>query len=326
MAIGRHATAKHGYFKGVIDEIKFYKTLAPPPGVVVDSEKEEAVAPVPDKYKSEVVLEGLLHKDAGLTAWYASPDILVFEKQDLTNKRLNDIHIRMARGEKEPFQLVFKSTRPYANLSLRFSDLTGKAGRLPVRDIVYNPVFAVTVIENGTEKKYPDALTRDDSFGCSPGLNRSVWVTVSTDKRTPPGEYAGAIAVMENGRKLFDLPLRVEVMNFTLPSEIRPSIQMNFFPPSLFRAAGKYGNRDPMELMREHLQDIKEHGVNDLAQFAPLTEDIDFHGDGLHVSEEDYEEVKSQVENYGKFRELCKRLVDLSLTHAKVRYGKRKLK
>lgn len=47
-------------------------------------------------------------------------------------------------------------------------------------------------------------------------------------------------------------------------------------------------------------------------------------GGTRYVSEENYEAVKSQVENYGKFRELCKRLVDLSLEQAKLRYGKRK--
>jgi hypothetical protein len=49
-------------------------------------------------------------------------------------------------------------------------------------------------------------------------------------------------------------------------------------------------------------------------------------GGTRYVSEENYETVKSQVENYRKFRKLCKRLVDLSLNYAKLRYGKRKLK
>lgn len=69
-------------------------------------------------------------------------------------------------------------------------------------------------------KYYPDIavpLETMDSFSIPKGENQSIWVDIYTARKLPPGEYRGAINIIEMGKVICKIPLELTVYNFVLP-------------------------------------------------------------------------------------------------------------
>jgi hypothetical protein len=54
-------------------------------------------------------------------------------------------------------------------------------------------------------------------FDIPAGMNQSIWGDIYIPKATPPGEYSGTIAIQEDGVLTWEIPILLQVRNFTLP-------------------------------------------------------------------------------------------------------------
>jgi len=72
----------------------------------------------------------------------------------------------------------------------------------------------------GADEFYPDIavpLELVGAFDIAARSNQSIWADIYVPKRTPAGNYSGEIAVAEQGRVRARIPVRLEVLNFSLP-------------------------------------------------------------------------------------------------------------
>jgi hypothetical protein len=54
-------------------------------------------------------------------------------------------------------------------------------------------------------------------FSIAGGTNQSIWGDITIPKKLPAGAYAGTVEVMENGTPTWQIPIRLQVRDFTLP-------------------------------------------------------------------------------------------------------------
>lgn len=72
----------------------------------------------------------------------------------------------------------------------------------------------------GADKFFPDIavpLELVDAFDIPARSNQSIWADIYVPRTTPPGDYAGAITITEQGSVRARIPVRLEVLNFILP-------------------------------------------------------------------------------------------------------------
>ncbi len=71
-------------------------------------------------------------------------------------------------------------------------------------------------------KFYPDIavpLELVESFDINAGQNQSIWVDIYIPKNVPTGLYRGTVKISENGNVTHEIPVELQVRDFTLPDE-----------------------------------------------------------------------------------------------------------
>jgi len=69
-------------------------------------------------------------------------------------------------------------------------------------------------------KYYPDIavpLEVHTPFAIQAGANQSIWGDIYIPKGTPAGEYTGMLTIKENGAVTWEIPIKLQVRNFSLP-------------------------------------------------------------------------------------------------------------
>lgn len=56
-------------------------------------------------------------------------------------------------------------------------------------------------------------------FDIAPGVNQGVWVDIYVPRGAPAGTYTGLLTVTVGGKTAADIPIRLDVLDFTLPDE-----------------------------------------------------------------------------------------------------------
>ncbi len=67
---------------------------------------------------------------------------------------------------------------------------------------------------------YPDILVPlelESPFEIAAGNNQAIWGDIYIPKDTPAGAYSGSIAIVEDGAQIWEIPIRLQVRDFTLP-------------------------------------------------------------------------------------------------------------
>jgi hypothetical protein len=168
----------------------------------------------------------------------------------------NKIHIFGARNEIVAFQLIIEADRIGASgVDVRISDLTQGLYRIPGSasgpsdpydyrgrgvELFTEHYLQITERSSGgtswtksaAPSNYylgwvPDALipfSAPPGMGGSPfdipaNMNQAVWVDVTIPRDAPTGMMVGEIQVIEGGNVLYQIPLELQIYNFTLPDE-----------------------------------------------------------------------------------------------------------
>jgi len=131
-------------------------------------------------------------------------------------ERLTPIRLCGARNGVYAGQVVVSSTEPIANLRAAASELRGPADSI--------------IPQTAVEVRYPrrerviEGLHIYDTLDASPhpaekvpGNTQPVWVTVHVGRDARPGDYTGTLTVRVEGRDPVEIPMRLHVVDWTLP-------------------------------------------------------------------------------------------------------------
>ena len=111
-------------------------------------------------------------------------------------------------------------------------------------------------------KLYPDIavpLELHTPFSIDAQTNQSIWVDVFIPKSTPPGRYRGEVELRENGKLTWQLPVQLDVRNFTLPDLPSARTMLYVSRENInYRYLGK-AYPDRVELTRQSRQIVDRH-------------------------------------------------------------------
>ncbi len=157
----------------------------------------------------------------------------------LADSAASEAHVSLARNEYEGIQLaIVPLWMDLGNVRVTVSDLahTDSKATIPATNIAVNRVGYVTIGPSEytwyVEKQgdYPDVLFSNEPFDIPAGQDAQPYlITVHTAAGTAPGKYAGTIRVTADGASPFEMPLHVNVWDFTLSDEthLKTSLWMN---------------------------------------------------------------------------------------------------
>ena len=147
----------------------------------------------------------------------------------------NPAQLYASRNEFESFQAIFRAEGQNIQAAdIEISDLKSPGGgQIPKTNVMvyferYLDLPQPSSIE-GAAGEWPDALIpRIDRyekekrnafpFNLTRGRNQPIWIEVYVPPQTPPGNYDGSLIFQINGKNEANIPLRLKVWNFTLPS------------------------------------------------------------------------------------------------------------
>jgi hypothetical protein len=161
----------------------------------------------------------------GLTLWTTTVMDKVLREAAPPTKTDTAIHLRAAKNEVEPFQVVVRSD-PGGMAQLALDPFTGPGGAkltdLEVRRVEYVQISQPSDPGSIVSPAVPDPLM-PSSFGASEpvpaGQNQPFWITVRVPSDAMAGDYTSTLTVTVNGAPA-TVPVMLHVFNFALPAEI----------------------------------------------------------------------------------------------------------
>lgn len=203
----------------------------------------------------------------GLRAIAVSPLVKVRTADRALASGRDRLRVCLARGEREPVQVVVVADRATAGLTLEVTPLTaaGEAGADASRlDVRVDRVGAVAIHEPSESAvrrtlrqeahrlaeraglalperprapaSWPDPLLPAAPVDLAPGGLQAFWLTVSAPRDAAAGRYRAQVEVRVAGRRVRALPLEVRVFDFALP--VRPVLRtaVGLSAGSIFKA------------------------------------------------------------------------------------------
>jgi len=189
----------------------------------------------------------LVAQEPGLVVY--AVDALTRVRPDDTQIQRTPIHLKSARNEYEPFQVVVRAGPDgLKGVRVEVNDFRGEAGHVITRRHIalYREHYVEVKTPSPKSKEgagwYPDALIpfvnpftdaplksgrfASVPFEVDPGKNQPVWVDIFVPKDSAAGDYTGTVTVTAQNRPPVTLPVRLTVWDFALPD--RPSLRSNF--------------------------------------------------------------------------------------------------
>jgi len=179
-------------------------------------------------------------KARDLAVWAVNPIVKVFQ-DDPPQEEPRELRIFAARNEKEPLQLVLRSSAGLKSVQVLVEPLANDRGEKPlnitVNRVGYVPIDHPTAYygtklptwrrrvpthrgrSDGWQGYWPDPLLPEGAFDLAPGTAQPVWITAAVPKDAAAGDYAGKVTIRASGKTVKTIPLRVTVWDFALPDE-----------------------------------------------------------------------------------------------------------
>ncbi len=177
-----------------------------------------------------------LLRDGDLQIWQESSLNKVFrgDQVEASTPAVSKVQLRLARNERESFQLVLRP-KPGAGLenlqiqcgTLRHRDGGAELAREDIRihAVQYHDIRIPSHYE-GPTGLFPDALPAYTPQTVPAGQATPVWITVYARPDLPAGLYQGYLELSARGLEPLELPFTVEVYDFTLPAQ--PEFKTDF--------------------------------------------------------------------------------------------------
>lgn len=198
-------------------------------------------------------------QQASLQAWTANEMAAITDRVPASRDGLlldssDRVSLIAAGNETVSFQVVVDSqATAVSQLRLLGSKLTGPSGDIAPANIKFFRMLPVKVSEfpawylrliktpPGPANFY-DALAPAEApsggqpYELPPGQRLAFWVDITTDRSTPPGQYAGSITLSSASHQAFTIPIVLRVYGFVLPDARHIPAIGGFDHQAVFRA------------------------------------------------------------------------------------------
>jgi hypothetical protein len=216
------------------------------------------------------------------------------------SKKNKKVTVAGAGNEHVPFQVVVTSPvppgrRPKApgGFFVTASDLVSANGKtIPGSQVgLYLEHYIMLYAKSGPVGEtgpWPDAIvplkvpfTMASQYAVV--KNRPIWVDISVPTSTAPGKYSGTISVTQDGKKVDDISIELQVYNFSLPAKTSLVSYMNISKGWMSRFYHKDSKSQEMDKLTQSYYDFlysrrMEPWFND--QLAP---EVSVSGDSVNV-------------------------------------------
>jgi len=181
----------------------------------------------------------------------------------------NPAAFSLARNEHEAVQLVLRSDRPLAGVTLETRDLIqpGTDARIPREAVTWSPVGFVKTKKPGYAVAHvgwwPDPLPGPQPVDVASGWPQPFWVSVYAAPQTPPGEYRGILVIRATDAPPTTVEVRVTVWDFELPATPTLTSAFDVYPNRIASAYSTFfpdwwsrWQARPTELLRRFHDDL----------------------------------------------------------------------
>ena len=178
-----------------------------------------------------------------LTVWQEDPVVKVF-MDDLPKNLQNEVTISAARNDVEPLQLVARSPQDHKQLEIKvkppasadgnkLNDIgIGVVGYVPINfpSNYYgakddpNPwrvkyIARRTSGSDGWAGMWPDPIMPYKTFDLKANTTQPIWIEIKVPQDAKPGDYTGAVQLLNSGTVVKEIPFKVHVWDFILPDK-----------------------------------------------------------------------------------------------------------
>ena len=212
---------------------------------------------------------GELLPDSGAEAglWWCASGWKVSRTRPLPKTAGSAMRIQAARNETEAAQAVIRPARPMRGFLPSAGDLIGPGGAvIPAERVEVLRVRYVSVTRPtdyvGTVGLWPDPLPPfAGPIDLEENRNQPLWVRVHVPRDATAGRYAGVIRLHAEGYAA-QVPLEVEVFDFTLPDRMQCTTAFGFDAHLAFRYHGVTEEAQRRAVYRSYLQALSAHHIS----------------------------------------------------------------
>ncbi len=183
------------------------------------------------------------------------------------------------RNDREAVQIVLRPTQPMRKVTAAVSDWTGPNGaRIPAGQTrilyVYYHYIHTPTDRVGVRDWWPDALpplSSDQPLDVPAGQNQPLWILVHVPKDTPAALYQATLTVQAEGFQV-QVPLRLQVWDFTLPDRNRLETALGLSPDRIFQYHNLKTEEEKRKVLDLYFQSFAEHRISpyDPAPLDPI--------------------------------------------------------
>lgn len=168
-------------------------------------------------------------------------------------------NLTAARGEVEACQLVLRSDRNLAGVSIQVSPFRQK----PSGASIHPELFRVHYIPNVVgEVAYPDPLVPLNRLSLEAAKNQPVWISVRVPGTAPRGNYQSTIRLSANGQ-VWTGNLHLKVWGFSLPETPSSTTAFGIDGTSIARQHGvEPGSSEAKALYARYYEMLLDHRVS----------------------------------------------------------------
>ncbi|HOC68280.1 MAG TPA: DUF4091 domain-containing protein [Candidatus Hydrogenedentes bacterium] len=199
--------------------------------------------------------------------WWASSGWKVSRTRPAPREQAPVLRIQAARNEREAAQFILCPARPLQGLKISAGPLQGDNGAVLPPEAVeilrvgYVPVTQPTDLL-GVIAPWPDPLPPlDGPLDLPAKENQPFWVRFHAAPDTPAGVYRGTIALAAEGYQA-EVPLEVEVFDFTLPSRSTCVSAFGFSNALAFQYHNVSTEADKRVVLDKYLSLLSEHHIS----------------------------------------------------------------
>ncbi len=199
--------------------------------------------------------------------WWASSGWKVSRTRPAPREQAPAMRIQTARNEREAAQFILCPARPLQGLKISAGPLQGDNGAvLPPEAVELLRVGYVPVTQPtdalGVIAPWPDPLPPlDGPLDLPAKENQPFWVRFHAAPDTPAGVYRGTIALAAEAYQA-EVPLEVEVFDFSLPSRSTCVSAFGFSPALAFQYHNVSTEADKRIVLDKYLSLLSEHHIS----------------------------------------------------------------
>ena len=172
-------------------------------------------------------------------------------------------------GEYEPLNFAILPLQDLKDVRVQFSDLKSKNGQsisassIDTRFVKYmwtRPNYNCLY----TTYRAPDVLMPMVPSDLTKGENFRVWATVRVGEGTPEGIYSGKANIFSGEKKLYEVPVELRVLPFTLEKDqgITYGMYYDHLNNDMTRTKDAFSREWFRGKMEKNIRDMVEHGMN----------------------------------------------------------------